>query len=233
MPSKRDLEEESELEEDLNAKRQKLLSDLVLAGEELCENENSIYIDDGANFKCLKYDDLKDKEYDENCYACEFVNNDSLRDNEDFLYMIKIYTDNIGNVSRESLFRMVKDHFDKYCKPYHKRQCDDCKKKESENEKLPENCLECKEIDWTLESIREHFDFHTNYPTDEINKQLNINKRMRNFAVSSAIYKKGDEIKLNNKNIKDILAIQREIRELMMIKGKINQMIGYSEILDY
>ena len=204
---KRNLEHE-DTEEDLEAKRQKLLSDLVLTSEAMQEDTSGVYVDDDTNFKCLTYNDLKAPKYDSECYGCKYINTTSLAENEDYLYLMKLYTENTGSSSREAIFRNIKDFFDKYCSEY-------------------------SDMDWSLESIREHFDNHTCFPTDELNKQITLNKKMRDFILSSVIYKKGDEIKVNNKNIKDVISIQREIRELLLLKSKINSMVGYNETLDY
>lgn len=197
-------------EEENRRKRQRLLEELVMTNEGgMGSGDNAYVYDDDDAFRNVKYDELQKGEYSEECYACRHINNASMNENENYLYLMKLYTENVGNVSKEAVYKMIKEYFDEFCYD------------EDEGET------------WTLESIREHFDKHTNFPTDELNKQISFSKKLRDMIISSAIYKKGDEVKVNNKNIKDILAIQKDIRELLMMKGKINTMVGYNEILDY
>lgn len=208
MQREREEDDDNNLEdeEDSRAKRQRLLEELVLTNEAM---PTTGYDDDEDNFRSVKYDELQKGDYSEECYACRHINNASMNENENYLYLMKLYTENIGSVSKESVYRMIKEYFDKYCYD------------EDDGET------------WTVDSIREHFDKHTSFPTDELNKQISFSKKLRDMILSSAIYKKGDEIKVHNKNIKDILSIQKDIRELLLMKGKINTMVGYNEILDY
>ena len=133
---------------------------------------------------------------------------------------MKLYTENVGMVSKKAIYKMIKDYFD-----------DHCRDQLNENGDALDPGPDTK--NWTLESITEHFEHHTKFPTDEINKQLVMLKKLRDLSMASVIMRKGTEIKVNNKNVAGSLSIMKEIRELMQLKSKINGMIGYSEVLDF
>lgn len=208
--------DDSEDDEEVKLKKQKILNDLIANSDAMAEDTSGVFCvddDETYDFKPVSYDEFQKDGFRDNCYGCRHMNNDSLADNDVYMEIMKIYKDHIGTtMSRDAVFRMVKEHFDEYCKDV------------DEGEEVPE---------WTLDEIREHFDKHTSFATDEIHKQINICKKLRDNLLSSSIFKKGKETKINNKNVKDIMAIQREIRDLMMLKPKLSTMIGYNENINY
>ena len=158
--------------------------------------------------------ELMTVKFKEECFACNYINSSSLKANENFLKLMHVYTDNVISSTRESLWKMVKQYYDEFVRPH-----------------LPENIPT-----WTTECIAEHFMEHTNYPTDEILNQINIKKGIRRQIVNSLVYKsdKSDCEKIfDERNIKLLLQIDKEISRLYLLKGDISKMVGYSEVLDY
>lgn len=194
--------------EDSSEKRMRILQDILDTNIAMDEEKSVNGDDEELDYKPIRYEELRQDEYSEDCYGCTHMNNDAIQENEKYYYMMKLYTENVSTSSKEAIFRMIKDYYDEYCK-------------EDTGE------------DWTIESIREHFDKHTNFPTDELNKQIAINKKIRDITLSCIMWKRGEDVKLMNKNLRDLLALNKDTRELMMLKGRINTMTGYCEKLNY
>ena len=167
--------------------------------------------DDSDGFQALSYNQLLRHKYTR-CYACDHINAGSLRENPDFVTMMRLYTDNASSTYKEASYRQIKEYFDQHCKEF-------------------------TDYDWDLPCIREHFERHTQFPTDEIMMQLHvlrsIRDKMLSTVVSSRNTENGEEIKPNNNNIKNLLAIQKEIRELMLSIKNVNSMAGFDPTLQY
>ncbi|GBG16202.1 Hypothetical Protein FCC1311_116772, partial [Hondaea fermentalgiana] len=122
--------------------------------------------DDGENDGAvvmlpMTYEQLTEVKFKETCFACKYINAGSMRENPEFVTLMKLYTENAEAVSQPALFRLVKAHFDRHCRPIVREE-------------------------WTLPCIEEHFTVHTNYPTDEILKQLKVLTSIRNNMISTA-----------------------------------------------
>ena len=199
--------EEEVTAEDEAAKRRRLLGELVFNQNGDDEED----VDDGV-FRPVDYDEIVNQEY-EDCYACNHINKGSLRDNEVFRDMIRMYTDNAASTMREASYRQIKEKFDAEC-----RQYSDC--------------------DWTLDQIREHFQKHTQYPTDEVLNQLRIAKNLRDKHLKTLLSKRKnaegkEEIQSHANNMKLLLSIHKEIRDLMLSVEHIPKMVGYDTTLNF
>lgn len=204
----------------MDAARANILANLQASGDRTMFASNMS--DDGAASDCasdedmggqvrpMSYAELTDVQFKEDCFACKYINTQSLRENETFRLLMKLYTENAGSMSHGALFQQIKSYYDSYCRPM-------------------------VQLEWTLPCIEEHFCKHTQFPTDEIIKQLRVLRAIRDEMISTALLRnaRNNEITPLNNNIKNIVVIQKEIRELMQSKKKINTMLGYSEILDF
>ena len=199
-------ETNEEEEENETAKRQRFMRELILQ-----EGDDDDDIDDGA-FRPMDYNELVNQEYTQ-CYACDHINKGSLRDNDTFVDMMRMYTDNAASTFREASYRQIKEKFD-------------------------EECREHTDYDWTLDQIREHFEKHTQYPTDEILFQIRVTKNLRNNFLKTVLSKRRtsegrEEIQAHSNNVKILLQLQKEIRELMLSIEHVSKMAGYDTTLNY
>ncbi len=146
------------------------------------------------------------------CFACMFINSQSLRNNQKFLLMMKMYTQNSSSCSRDSLYVNLEKFYNTHVRP-----------------DVPGK------IQWTVECIKEHFTEHTRYPTDEILTQLDTMRgilRILNDTVASE--RQADRTRMiDERNVKMLVSIQREIQNLLKSKREISTMIGYCEVLNY
>ncbi|GBG28606.1 Hypothetical Protein FCC1311_048272 [Hondaea fermentalgiana] len=158
----------------------------------------------------MSFEQLTEVKYRDSCFACKYINSSSLRENPEFVALMKLYTENAGSVSRPALFQLVKDHFDAYCRPV-------------------------VQAEWSIACIEEHFTLHTNFPTDEVLKQLKVLVSIRNKMISTLLTRnvRTGEVKAHSNNIKNLITIQKEIRELLSFKKKLPTLLGYSEVLDF
>ncbi len=144
------------------------------------------------------------------CFACLYISKDSMKKTPEYSAMIRLYTENATSQSRAAIFSNVKDYFDKYIKP---------------------NLMPG--VDWTVDMIREHFTKHTNYPTDEILTQLDNMSTYRNILESQIAYRDESGLRVDVKELKALVELQREIRLVRMQKNELPHMIGYDETLKW
>lgn len=164
----------------------------------------------------LDFNEVVDINY-KKCYACECINNDAMRENEHFMALMKLYTDNATSTCKDAIFSQIKLYFDKNIKPEHESLED-----------------ETETIEWSLECIREHFLSHTQFPTDEILTQLRLKKALRNHLANNMVERKADgTMKFDIVNIKLATALDKEILTLLKARKEIPSMVGYSEVLDF
>lgn len=210
-----------------DAKRQRILDDIMLTDQNLGIGLDEDTADES---KPMSYEELINIGYND-CYACKFMNVESLMKNEKYLYLMKLYTQNASTITRDAIFKKIKEYFDTYIK---------ADLIEIEKTKLeiqgkpipPDN--EIKVADWTLDCIREHFDSHTNFPTDEIIHQLRIKRALRNRLSNNLVdvTEEGKQ-KFNQNNIKLLITIEKEIQALLKLKREIPSMVGYCNQLDF
>ena len=142
-----------------------------------------------AQKTAISCNELTSVRFKDECFACNFINNFSMKNNPVFLKMMHVYTDNVVSSTRDSLWNMVKLYFEEHVRPI-----------------LPTNVPI-----WSTECIAEHFTVHTHYPTDEILNQINIKKGIRRQIVNSLVYKsdKSDSEKIfDERNIKLLIQIE-------------------------
>lgn len=188
-------------------KRQRMLDDIVLANDEVTEEEDTA--------EPMTYEELVDVQYT-SCFACEYINQDAMRDNDNYLAMMRLYTQNAGSICSDAIFVQIKRFFDEVIKP-----------------DLDEVYRD-KKIDWSLKCIREHFLLHTSMPTDEILTQIRIKRALRTKLANNLVEKLADgRLRFNNHNIKHMLALDKEILVLLKSRKDIASMCGYNEVLDY
>lgn len=182
-------------------KKRKLLDELNLdsLGGDTSEDKPTEYID---------VDEITEIKY-HNCFACKYINNETLAENDTYRAMMKLYTNNSTSISLDAIFRLIKEFYDNEIKP-------------------------CTGVEWSLEAIKEHFTKHTNYPTDEILRQITIKRALRNSLANNSIEKLVDgSLKFNLNNIKLVVTLDKELITLYKLKKDIANMIGYSESLNY
>lgn len=209
-----------------DAKRQRILDDIMLTDTGLGINEE----DQNDETEPMSYEELIDVGYTD-CYACKHMNVESLNDNEKYLYLMKLYTQNASAITRDAIYKKIKQYFDEYIK------ADLIKiekaKLEFEGKPIPPED-KIKTEDWTLECIREHFERHTNFPTDEVITQLRIKRALRSRLSNNLIEvtREGKQ-KFNVNNIKLLVTLDKEIQALLKLKKDISTMVGYNATLDY
>jgi hypothetical protein len=190
-----------------DAKRQKLVDSIILSNDFIDSELNNV-TEQEQEAEAMTLEELLDVKYKQ-CYACEHFSADSLNENEEYLYMMKLYTQNASGLCKEAIFNLIKNYFDKYVRPHTSH-------------------------DWTLECIREHFTSHTNFPTDEIVNQLAIKRALRNKLSDYLVEKRPDgTLKFNSGNIKNIIALDKEIVNLLRARKEIPSMVGYNATLDF
>jgi hypothetical protein len=157
----------------------------------------------------VKFRDIDRTTY-HRCFACEFITDASPNSTPEYRAMIKLYCDNSTSRTKDAVFALVKQYFDEVIKP------------------------EVAPVDWTIESIREHFTKHTNYATDEVLSQLSVMGTIRGALLDTIAFR--DEsgfTRVDVKVVKTLIVLQREIRELRKSREKLPQMLGYNENLKY
>jgi hypothetical protein len=217
----------SDFNSEPNAKRQRILDDIALTNINLDLDEEDVVEENEP----MTYDELIDIDY-EDCYACKHMNVESLNDNEKYLYMMRLYSQNASTICRNAIFEKIKQFFDEFIKPdlilIKKAQM------EIDGIAIPDDTSNIKTDDWTMTCIKQHFDYHTNFPTDEILIQLRIKRALRsrisNHVVEITPSKKH---KFNINNIKLLITLDKEIQSLLKQKKDISSMIGYSAVLDF
>jgi len=201
-------------------KRQRILDGLLLAAPldgELSDNEDEA--DAEPELVPMTYEDITSVGY-ERCFACENITAVSLRQNEYYLNMMRLYTENSSSICKPAIYRLIKQYFDSEIMP-----------------ELEESC------DWTLDCIREHFTTHTMYPTDEILTQIHISaglrKHLMNNLAKREVPREGTMARANTpmkfdiNNIKVLMQLNKELRVLRNMKSGIPAMVGFDPNLNY
>jgi hypothetical protein len=169
--------------------------------------------EDEEQYVPMNVDELTSNEYT-TCFACERINTTSMRSNEKYMAMMRMYSTNVGSMTKEAIFKLIKKYFDEFIKP-DLREIGDMS-------------------DWSLECVRNHFQTHTNFPTDEINHQLRIKRALRNHLANNLVDRSSEgKMKFNLNHIKMVSALDKEILVLLKSKKDISGMLHFSELLDY
>ena len=159
-----------------------------------------------SEFICV--DELTTVQHKE-CFACKYINNESLLEDETYRALMRLYTENSSNIELDAIFQLVKEFYDSEIKPD-------------------------LQMDWPLHVIKEHFTRHTKYPTDEILRQIQIKKALRDHMINNAVEKcPNGDTKYDLNVIKQITSLEKDILTLLKLKKDIPTMVGYSEILNY
>lgn len=173
--------------------------------------------DEDANMARMSYEDLMEVKH-KNCFGCQRINQESLKENEYYLSMMKLYRDNCGNTCSDSVYRLVKEYFDEEIKPI----------------------LDVDETDtgikeWPLEVIREHFQRHTKYATDEVLRQINITTALRDHMMNFLVQvdSGGEKARYDVNYIKVMITLNQEIRKLRTMRKDLPNMIGFDNVLNH
>ena len=191
--------------DDSSNKRQRLLDDIMLS-----EPINP----DGFTPECPKmipvtFDEMTKVNHPK-CYACTHITPASLRENKYHFNLLKLYTDNSTSICKDAIYALIKEYYDKEIKPN-------------------------TDIEWHLAAIKEHFQSHTMYPTDEILRQINITQGVRSFLMDNLMERSenGDTVKFQMNNLKMLISLNKELRTLRLLKNDVPGMIGYDQQLNY
>lgn len=203
-------------------KRRRLLDSLDLT------DSSSNCGDSGEKKTPIKYDELVDVNY-KNCFICENVHAAAIQNNESYAYMMSLYTKNAANICKDSIYKQIYDYFNEYIVKEIKQI-----RKEMEEEGDTQGLAETPIPEWSLEGVKEHFEFHTNYPSDELIFQIRLRKSLRRKIMDSLLEKNSDgSININHKSIDTLQKLEKSIIDIMKSKKDINTMSGYSPELDY
>jgi hypothetical protein len=202
-----------------DSKRRKLLNDISLTDNTLGQIHDDDDDEEGKEkLETLTYKDVLDTEYKQ-CYACEHLHSSSLEENENYRFMMRLYTENSSNVCKNAIYINIHKFYNDIIVP-------DLKEVRLKDDPPI--------MDWTVDSIREHFECHTNYPTDEIIFQIRMNKALRNKLANNIVERRHNgTMRFNIKNMDILMRLDKMIIELMKTKKDINSMVGYSKELDY
>lgn len=208
-----------------DAKRQRILDELIMTDQNLGMDE-----DQPEEAEPMSYEELISVGYTD-CFACKYMNVENIIKNEKYLKLMRMYTENASTITRDAIFGLVKNYFDTVIKV----DLLNIEKAKLELRKLPiPPDDQIKVEDWTLDCVKEHFDCHTNFPTDEIIKQLRIKRAIRTRLSNNLIEVTSDgKQKFNQNNIKLLITIEKEIQALLKLKKDIPNMIGYNPTLDF
>jgi len=151
------------------------------------------------------------------CFGCLHVNTKSIESNESYRNMMKLYAENSFIMSREALFKLVKEFFDTVIRP-------ELAEIAGDEEEVPE---------WTLECIKEHFNRHTRFPTDEICKQIQSKRGLRDVLADLLVEQHTDgTYHINHNNLKAHSQVEKDIISLYKQLAERNKLGGYSSVLD-
>lgn len=197
-----------------DSKRRKLLHDISLTDEVLGQPSD----ENDEKLEPMSYKDVIDTDYKE-CYACEHLHATALEENENYRKMMLMYTENAANICKDAIYESIH-------KFYQNVVVKDLEEQFEEGDPPIK--------DWTKESIREHFEYHTNYPTDEILFQSRLNKALRNKLADNIVKVRSDgTMQFDLKSLDLLIKLDKMILELLKTKKDINTMVGYSKDLDY
>ena len=123
---------------------------------------------------------------------------------------MKLYTDNSMSVTKDAIFAMMLEYYNKYIK-----------------EHLNGRVL-------TLFEITNHFQLHTSFATDEVLTQISITKGIRRHVMNSlAKLDEEGKVRVNDANVKMLLMLNKELRALQQMKDELPNHIGYDNTLSY
>lgn len=209
-----------------DAKRQRILDSIALTNTDLGMDEE---IEPEEN-EPMSYEELIDIGYVD-CYACKHMNIEALNVNDKYLTLMKLYTQNASTICRPAIFKMIKEYFDEFIVAdlilIEKARL------EYEGKPIPPD-NEIVVEQWSMECIKEHFDRHTNFPSDEIIVQLRIKRSLRSRLTNNLIeITPAGKQKFNSNNIKLLVTLDKEIQVLLKLKKDISTMVGYNPSLDF
>lgn len=204
-------------------KRRRLLDDIELTDTNLGTSEG-----ESEKTVPMTYDEIVDVNY-KNCFICENVHAAAIQKNENYAYMMSLYTKNSANICKDSIYKQIYDFFQEYIVAEIKEM-----RKEMEEEGDLEGLAETPIPEWSLEGVKEHFELHTNYPSDELIFQVRLRKALRRKMMDSLLEKKEDgTVKINHKTIDTLQKLEKSIIDILKSKKDISTMVGYSNELDY
>lgn len=206
-----------------DSKRRKLLDDLQLT-------DHGLGTTDDANSKNIpmSYTDIMNVKY-KSCFACENIHAKSIETNENYAGLMKLYTQNSANVCKDALYKKIYEYFQEHIVgdivAVRRQMIEKGDIDELDSFPIPE---------WSIQGVREHFDVHTNYPSDELIFQTRLKRSVRNEVANNLIECRPDGTKsFNHKNMDIFIKLNKGIVELMKSKQDISKMTGYSPELDY
>lgn len=202
----------------MTSKRQRLLDELgnrtaigsTEGGGLFGSNDGDTVVEDDVMVP-ITFDEMTKVNHSD-CWACHNVTPAAVRENKHIFNLVRLYTDNSTSICKDAIYSLVKEYYDTQIKP------------KTQNK-----------VEWSLESIREHFMRHTRYPTDEIIRQIDMAEGIRTYLMDNLAQqnKTDGQIKFNHQNVKMLISINKELRILRNMKQEIPQMIGYDATLDY
>lgn len=209
-----------------DCKRRKLVNSINLTNTNLGVAEDDVDVDEKT--EPMGYDELVDVQY-KDCFACEHMHAKAIENNESYGCLMKLYTTNSANICKDAIYKKIHTFF-------HENIVPDLVeiRKEMTRECDTEGLVDLPPPEWSVESIKEHFETHTNYPTDELLFQVRVQKAIRNKLSNNIVEKRVDgTLKFNHKNLDAFNKIEKAIVEIMKTKKDISGMVGYSRELDY
>lgn len=193
------------MSESPTAKRKRLLDDMLMGPP--VDDMSHGFGDDKQKIP-VSYEEITSMRHIE-CFACKNITPAALRENEYYFNMMKLYTDNSTSICKDACFLLVKEYYDRFILPL-------------------------TNIDWTLAAIKEHFQRHTRYPTDEVLRQMTIAESVRSVLIEQLAEKTDDgKTTVNMNNVKLVLALNKELRTLRNLKAELPNMVGYDQNLNY
>jgi len=192
------------------SKKQRLLHSLLNASpaNDVDDDHDQDQAYDGKFFN-VTFDEMSKVKYTD-CYACSHITALSLKENRYHFQLMKLYTENSSSICKDAIFNLVKEYYD--------------------TQLFPKT-----EIVWTKEAIAEHFNTHTNFPTDEVLMQIAINESVRKYLMNNLIERSqdGERHKFQMNNLKMLISINKELRILRNSKNELPNQVGYDSTLNY
>jgi hypothetical protein len=203
-------------------KRRRLIDGINLTdvGMGVCDEDDTM--------EPMSYDELVDVKYKE-CFACEHMHAKAIENNENYSCLMKLYTTNSANIAKDAIYKKIHTYFNEHIAP------DLIELRETMiTEDDTDGLADIPTPEWCVDSIKAHFESHTNYPSDELLFELRLKKSLRNKLTGCLVDKRADgSLSFNLKNIDMVNKLDTSIIALMKTKKDINGMLGYSRELDY
>ena len=189
-----------------HSKKQRLLDNLLNASPANDDDGSELFDDKFFN---VSFAEMSRVEYTD-CYACSHITTSSLKDNKYHYQLMKLYTENSTSICKDAIFNLVKEYYD--------------------TQLFPKT-----NIVWSKEAIVEHFNTHTNFPTDEVLMQIAINESVRKYLMNNLIEQShdGERHKFQMNNLKMLISINKELRILRNSKNELPNQVGYDSTLNY